>query len=385
MIVLVTGVPGSGKTLYTISKLLQESFKDRTVYVNRIPNLILPHEVLSGDEDNPPPTSDVFHWFDGRVPNGSVIVIDEAQRVFRPRSATSAVPPHVAKLETHRHMGLDFVLITQHPQLIDVNVRRLVGRHLDVRRVFGFGGGALVYEWDRCQLDISNVRNASKRPFRYKKADFKLYKSAEVHTKPTNKVPGIVKMFFALLLVFPVVLWFGWKRYQRYVVEETPAVVPQGPVTGAVAGAGGLPVSHGGMGDVRDRPMTVQEYSDSLEPRVFGLQHTAPRYDDLTKPTRVPVPVSCVKMEKKGCKCYTQDATPYHTTQERCERIVEGGIFFDFVPDPGRDMYQAVNAVPPVSPDLPVRDEVRSGVMVIPHTPTQLAARKTVTGAKDEQ
>lgn len=133
MIVLITGAPGSGKTLYAVSRLLQESFKGRVAYVNNVRDLILPHEVLSGEGDPPPPDSDVFHWFDGRVPNGAVVVIDEAQRVFRPRSATSAVPQHVARLETHRHQGLDFVIITQHPQLIDVNVRRLVGRHLDVR------------------------------------------------------------------------------------------------------------------------------------------------------------------------------------------------------------------------------------------------------------
>lgn len=379
MIVLVTGVPGSGKTLYTVSKLLQESFKDRTVYVCRIPDLLLPHEVLSGDEDSPPPESDVFHWFDGRVPNGSVIVIDEAQRVFRPRSASSPVPPHVAKLETHRHMGLDFVLITQHPQLIDVNVRRLVGRHLDVRRMFGFGGGALVYEWDHCQLDTKNVRTATRRPFRYKRSDFQLYKSAEVHTKPTNKMPIIFKLFIALLLVMPLLIWYGKKRVDKHMVRDNQADLPEVQSASHVP-SGTVDVSRG-FGAGEDHVMTADEYRESLEPRIFGLAHTAPRYDPVTKPVRAPLPVSCIKMEKKGCKCYTQDATPYHTTQERCESIVAGGIFLDFVPEPQRaaddsarpDMQPAVHVEPP-----------GGGVMVIPHTPSPLSNRVSVTAKRDK-
>lgn len=380
MIVLVTGVPGSGKTLYTVSKLLQESFKDRTVYVCRIPNLLLPHEVLSGDEDNPPADSDVFHWFDGRVPNGSVIVIDEAQRVFRPRSASSPVPPHVAKLETHRHMGLDFVLITQHPQLIDVNVRRLVGRHLDVRRMFGFGGGALVYEWDHCQLDTKNVRSATRRPFRYKKADFQLYKSAEVHTKPTNKVPTIFKVFIALLLLMPLLIWYGFKRVDKHMGRDEQATLPEVAQTASHLPAGTIDVSRGFASGDKEHVMTAEEYSQSLEPRIFGLLHTAPRYDQVTKPVRAPLPVSCIKMEGKGCKCYTQDATPYHTTEDRCERIVAGGIFFDFVPEPQKPADDPLRSH--VQPAVHV--EPAGGVMVIPHTRTPVEARKSVTSKGDK-
>lgn len=322
MIVLITGVPGSGKTLYTVSRFLQESFADRKVYVNNIPDLLLPHEVLSGDGLSLSSESDVFHWFDGRVEKGSVIVIDEAQRVFRPRSATAPVPTHVAKLETHRHMGLDFVLITQHPQLIDANVRRLVGRHLHVRRAFGLRG-ALVYEWDHCHMAIDNVRQASKSIFRYKKKDFELYKSAEIHTKPTNKVPTMVKLFALVLLVLPVALWFGYKRVMSAPVPEAASVLPELPEKE-------LSVSRvGGFGDRERRPLTTSEYVASFEPRIEGMQHSAIRYDELTNPQRVPLPAAC--MSKKGdCKCFTQDGTPYKTTPELCREIVENGIFLDF-------------------------------------------------------
>lgn len=333
MIVLITGVPGSGKTLYAVSRLLQESFAGRTVYVNNIKNLLLPHEVLSGDDDPPEPESDVLHWFDGRVPVGSVIVIDEAQRVFRPRSATAPVPAHVSKLETHRHMGLDFVLITQHPQLIDANVRRLVGRHLHVRRAFGLRG-ALVYEWDHCHMSIDNVRQAAKSIFRYKKKDFALYKSAEVHTKPTNKVPFIVKLFLLLLLLLPVVAYMAYQGMTLGSQKEFASPVDKD----APADADLVSVDFGKAGGLhKEMPMTTSQYLAMFEPRIDGVQHTAPRYDELTNPQRVPLPAACMS-KKDDCKCFTQDGTPYKTTIELCREIVANGIFLDFTDADGQLM-----------------------------------------------
>ena len=57
---------------------------------------------------------------------------------FRPRSSGSPVPDYVSELETHRHKGYDLFLITQHPMLIDGNVRKLTGKHYHVKRFLGF-------------------------------------------------------------------------------------------------------------------------------------------------------------------------------------------------------------------------------------------------------
>ncbi len=322
MIILITGTPGSGKTLFTVAELLNKQFKDRPLYINNIPNLLVPHEVLSGEGDPPPPDSDVFHWFDGRVPTNAVIVIDEAQRVFRPRSSTSAVPEYVAKLETHRHLGIDIVLITQHPQLIDANVRRLVGRHIHVRRAWG-RAGASIYEWDSVSMNVQAVKQAQFRFWRYDKKAYELYKSSELHTKTGQKLPWAIKLAMIAVVAVPLVMWNSVKHlYTKYSGQqetEQQTVIPQQQI---------VPV----QGE-KNEPMTKEEYRQQFEPRVLNVKHSAPRYDELTQPVRVPIVIGCMQI-KDDCRCYTQDGTPYKVTKTQCTYIVENGTFYDFLQGP---------------------------------------------------
>lgn len=64
-------------------------------------------------------------------------------------------------------------------------------------------------------------------------------------------------------------------------------------------------------------------------PRVAGLPQTAPRYDEITKPSSVPVPAACISNETK-CNCYTQQATPMNVPDLLCRDIVARGYFVDF-------------------------------------------------------
>lgn len=196
MIELRTGVPGSGKTLSMVEQLakLNERWKKhpeeiRTVYVHGIPDLSLPHmalplKLVQLTKTGAPQL--VPDW--ELVPDGSLILIDEAQGCFPPRSAANAAPDHVAYLNTHRHHGLDLWLTTQHPRLIDHSVRALVGKHMHYRRLFG-GSRAMVYEWDACSDSLSGMKNAVTSYWSYPKKVFEWYKSAEIHTKQKFKLP----------------------------------------------------------------------------------------------------------------------------------------------------------------------------------------------------
>jgi zona occludens toxin len=206
MITLITGTPGAGKTLYAISKLLRElvgstvkktnddgSVTDvpRRIMTN-INGLLLDHELIGPDEGG-----GLADWHKWCKP-GDVICYDEVQRSWTPRANGSKVPEYISALETHRHMGVDFILLTQNPMLIDRNVTALVGRHLHVRR-FGGIGAAIVYEWDHCSRSLLFSKSIKKTPWKYDKSVFKLYKSAELHTKPKISVPPLA--FVALFAV----------------------------------------------------------------------------------------------------------------------------------------------------------------------------------------
>jgi len=218
MITLITGVPGMGKTAMLVHTLLKNEkagFASRPVFVMGINNLLLEHTQA-------PP---VEQWTEKRVssedpslfldyytfPPNSILVVDEAQRVFRNRSSGTKPPPHVMALETHRHTGLDIILLTQKPHLLDINARELVGRHVHIKNTIL---GRKLFEWFEFN-DVTNRSNldaATKRSYSPPKEVFSLYKSAEVHTKQPRRIHQIwLYLFIATIAMF----YFGNKIYSR--------------------------------------------------------------------------------------------------------------------------------------------------------------------------
>jgi zona occludens toxin len=224
MIYLITGTPGSGKTLYAVSTTLQKLAAEeittpdgeiikRRLVVDGIRALLLPHDLMAKLVQNQAgewvpediEAHGVWNWFEWCKP-GDVIVIDEVQRHWRPRGMNTKPHPSVQLLETHRHYGVDFVIITQNPMLLDQNIRRLVGRHQNIRRLWGMGR-CVVYDWDGCQTNINSTKGSAISFFTYKKKDFELYHSAELHTKQRQKFPlilwlPIISLVF-LIYLFP--------------------------------------------------------------------------------------------------------------------------------------------------------------------------------------
>lgn len=335
MITLITGAPGSGKTLYCIDKEIrpligtrvsgvdfngQPAVYDRTVYTN-INGLLLPHELI--DEV----------WLHNLATNrqpGSVVVFDEVQRVWPNRPTGSKKPSAVEYLETHRHDGIDVILLTQNPQLLDPAVRALVGRHLHMRRL-GSVGGAIVYEWDLCSGAL-NFKNAfRKTPYRYSKKVFELYKSAKIHTKQKRSLPFAVWVALAGVAAAA----FMWPKFIGSITKG-----PQAPIASAASApsaAASAPI------DAASAPRLVngvavlspQEYFDTFRPRMRGLPHTAARYDQITQAKRAPIPAACIRSDKQACKCWTQQGTPLVLPVPTCNSIVDGGLFLDFDPDGG--------------------------------------------------
>ena len=64
-------------------------------------------------------------------------------------------------------------------------------RHIHIRRVANMNM-AVVYEWDHASKSLLYKNSITKSPWRYDKSVFKLYKSAELHTKQKRKLPGLV-------------------------------------------------------------------------------------------------------------------------------------------------------------------------------------------------
>lgn len=190
MLTIITGTPGAGKSLYTVWEECRkvpgstiEATNGEAVprrLLTNIKDLCIEHQLIDAKA--------LETWHEWALP-GDVIVFDEVQEVWRPRALGQKVPECIAALETHRHRGVDIILITQHPMLVDPNIRRLCNRHLHLRRLAKTV--AYVYEWDHCSNPgMTKTALQSKVWFHPKKA-YSLYKSAQLHTKPTARIPRL--------------------------------------------------------------------------------------------------------------------------------------------------------------------------------------------------
>lgn len=344
MITLITGAIGSGKTALLVSMLMEsDETKNRRIFVDGVADLVLPHEVT-------PPLADWTKTISVNdipeiiftFPEGSLIIIDEIQRLFRPRATGSRVPDAVQAFEKHRHLGLDFWMTSQHPNLLDPNIRRFVGRHIHIRNTFM---GRFTYEFTECgDVESASARQLSaKRKYRLPKSAFDKYKSASIHTKLKKRVPLYVYAF--VLAIFGMI---GSAWYIKNAISSKLAP--------ASASVGALVNGPHQAGSANSQALLVIEAINEAQkdqPKKAGLVFTAPRYADITKPDDAPFPVACIA-SKTRCSCSSQQATPLDVPDKLCREIVAGGIFRDWHPRERQELSRVASVHP--SPALPAMD-----------------------------
>lgn len=355
MINLFTGTPGASKTANVIAEV--EALRKRTgrsVYYSGIAELTLPWLELD----------DPTKWH--LLPVGSIVVLDEAQRIFRPRHYSAGVPDFVAALETHRHQGIDLYLVTQSPHLVDKNVRAVVGRHVHLVRKWGAQASDW-FEWLEAQDDPRSGRaTADKKLVPFPKHVYGSYRSAEAHTH-SFRMPRM-----GWYLIFGVVALVGSVGYLYVHFGNLLGKPADGTkfAESVAAGRGPGQSGEGGGGGPAKKPKTTEEYVSERMPRIPGLQHTAPVYDAVTVPVRAPVP-QCVSMGKR-CGCYSQQATVLDVPEAVCRSIVARGYFVDWDEAPkksgdplqAKQPGQAAGAPPGTlsASELPARDPVAARV-----------------------
>ncbi|MFT3758294.1 zonular occludens toxin domain-containing protein [Thauera sp.] len=314
MIYLNTGLPGAGKTLYTLDIVRDRAIKEqRTVYYHGIE--ILKPELYEGWIE----LEDAEKWYE--CPDGAIIVHDECQGTYRTRGVGAQVPRHVVEFETHRHRGFDIYLITQAPTLIDSNVRRLTGEHRHLVRGMA-PKVATVHFWAQVKEDCHKFRSGSERSsYVYSAKIIGSYKSATIHTHKT-RVPKAA-IFLALVplilagLGYVFYAWFGGIGGDRV---ETDAVAPSVEARQL----------REAKRDTELPPDLLAGWVEARVPRIPGLPHTAPIYDEVTRPTTAPVPAACIEWRGKGCRCFTQQGTRMDVPGAMCVEFVERGYFVDF-------------------------------------------------------
>lgn len=329
MITVITGQPGNGKTLFALG-LVEElraksqlEGKTRPVFYSGVPELMLPWSELPAATTWAPegaPSSFIrmpcLEWMS--VPDGALVFIDECQRVFPPRKQGAAVPPHIQALETHRHRGIDLYFITQHPQLVDIAVRKLAGRHIHVTRTFG-QDAAKVRQWERCvdPHDRSVQSLALVSGFNFPRERFGWYKSAEIHTVK-KELPW--KKFALLVGCLVGIIGFGWLAWSMLAArgedQAELAATGKGTITGTTSSS---PASSRNFGPGQLQPV--------LKPWLWS----APFYDVVTKVQSAPRVSGCYSHlwsdGRLECKCSTQQGTVASISRDECMQQLQRGLF----------------------------------------------------------
>ncbi|WP_031438750.1 zonular occludens toxin domain-containing protein [Methylobacter tundripaludum] len=348
MITLITGTPGAGKTAWTVQELTRLP-SQRKVFIHGVPELKIAHEpiyCLSDLCDHCRALTEIAENEDGEqwvkvvatglsaylveqwqewATEGSLIIVDEVQRVWRP---SSKVPDEIAALETHRHKGLDFWLISQGPHLFHSNIRLLIGRHI---HLVSSWKGRNEYEFPECRQNVSSRGDAVIRPYSLPKKIFHLYKSSSLHTVHKHRKP---MSFYLLILVVLISLVLGFYAYQRFSKKfnsEPPSVASVAPAQ-TQSGLPAVPALPS------DKEPELHGFPD-FKPKIEGVLESAPAYEPLLKVTAVPLLYGCVySIAKDKCSCYTQQATPYPASKSYCMETVKNHRFnpyYERVPSSG--------------------------------------------------
>lgn len=390
MITIISGTPGAGKTLYTIEKLVLPLVGKtitstdehgvtveipRKIYTN-INGLQVDHELIDGGgiwqlHDTGSVKEWKFHGASGGLRDwhkwaepGSVIVFDEVQKVWPPRANGAAIPPDVQTLDTHRHMGVDFILITQNVVNVDRHIHALGGRHLHVRRIANMPL-AIVYEWDHVSRGLMFSKSLTKAPWRYNRKVFKLYKSAQLHTKQPRRLPGLVWFILVAIIAMAFLAPTLKARVdERFNPQAKPAM--QQPEK---SGAGGsLALSTPELSGASE-PAFIDDRI-AFMPRISNKPETAPAYDGLRVVVNMPQVAGGVCF-KGVCKCMTQQGTDAGLSHRDCA---------DWMKNPPFENYRArPEPMPPsrLTASTTQRDEVA------PMASTSVNARVSV--AEDSQ
>lgn len=322
---LITGLPGSGKSLSAVDRMLTLRERDgsRPVYVLGVDGLKDGlATVITAD--------DLAQWFE--FPSGSIFIVDECQK-YVPMRRSGDPPTWVRKLSEHRHLGIDFVFITQAPAFVDTYLRGLVDRHVHLVRKFG-SGFCDRYEWPSCSmspLSPGERKRATKKLWKFPKRCFDLYQSAELHTVK-RRIPArfwllLVCSVFVLAAVFTVP--FIMHRFGRGAAAVGSGRVRASLLQAAPLAAPGSRVSYA----------TPADYVKAYLPRVAAEPWSAPVYDQRT-PVANP-DLYCITYHRviKGvdqdlCGCFTEQTTPYNVgSAELCRRYARDGVYNPFRPE----------------------------------------------------
>jgi hypothetical protein len=133
MITVICGVAGKGKTALATQLTLKEAAKGRPIFSNYNISWSMFGVPITSFEVKPE------YFKEKSFPIDSYVNIDEAQNDFNSRFFKEMTKEEIKYFSGHRHLGIDIVMTTQHPNRIDIVLRENADKFLWIRYALPFG------------------------------------------------------------------------------------------------------------------------------------------------------------------------------------------------------------------------------------------------------
>ena len=370
---LLTGLPGSGKSLRMTQRIVELVEAGEHVYTCNLNGIRIPGIT---------PWDDPTKWRD--LPAGAVLFVDEAQQFFRARRGGEP-PEYISAMETIRHAGVRLVLATQQPNYLDTHLRGLVGFHEHLLRQSGKDETFIFRNhqvMDEVRMGLRRIKGLYdhekwKLPEKY----FQFYDSAELHTVK-YRMPALLKKVLitgpiAILLAASVFGWLFWKGvHMQEEADEVAEAAPAAQPSQSSAGA---------QGGTTDRPTirTGEQYIAAITPMVADVPWSAPAYVD--RPIASDPHVYCMSSEN-SCRCVTEQNTRVVLRDDVCRDIARHGEPYNpfKAPQMGPSGQQQVpyGAGGQERAERPRNESGSSTAVVVGHAPGQRADQFTRNPAR---
>ena len=156
MLQIISGIPGSSKTLYATALAVKYMKKGRPVFSNYPISYKKRGEIYTSYKL----TKNMLR--EKSFPVGSVLFIDEAQMWFGSREWKEFKKEDLLLFSQHRHFGYEMYLITQHPARLDTVIREIANIFwiLDRYKLFTVATG--YYEYAHLDSLSDKVRKKRK-------------------------------------------------------------------------------------------------------------------------------------------------------------------------------------------------------------------------------
>ena len=327
-ITLITGKPRIGKTAFAVELLMfDEFYKGRKIFSNINGLLIEHHKPPEGHS-----WEDMHEWLKWKENIGSVVIYDEVQYLFPTRSNGTKMPENVAFLNVHGHYGIDMILITQSPKIIDVNLREVVNKHIHIAA--NKMGGLTRLEWNEVALNpTSQSRNALSSSHKINPKVFEYYKSAEVHTDHKHVKSRWYYIIIAMLFILPCILglvgFMGYKMYQGY--KGKAGITAQAEEKKEDTGFKNPLDTESQKEMMPQSGIQGQNLKpEDFVPTIAEKPESKPIYDGVRQVKTFERIAACIEGGKTGCTCYSDQATPLkEVTKEMCKQYARNGLPFN--------------------------------------------------------